>query len=162
MVWSGYTQRTVSWKDGSIVLVDQKKLPNRLSFIECTTHSQVVNAIKDMSVRGAPAIGAVAAMALALVAYRSKAKTKKDLIKELEVASGELRATRPTAVNLSWALQRIMNRAHLAEGSLKDIIESVKEEANLISEEDVKANRAIGMYGAHLLENGDVVLTHCK
>jgi methylthioribose-1-phosphate isomerase len=162
MVWSGYTQRTVSWKDGSIVLVDQRKLPNRLSFIECTTHSQVVNAIKDMSVRGAPAIGAVAAMALALVAYRSKAKTKKDLIKELEVASGELRATRPTAVNLSWALQRIMNRAHLAEGSVKGIIESVKEEANLISEEDVKANRAIGMNGAHLLENGDVVLTHCK
>lgn len=162
MVWNGYSQRTVSWKDGSIVLIDQRKLPNKLELIECKDHLQVVEAIKDMTIRGAPAIGAAAAMALGLAAHRSKAKTKEELIKELEVVARDLSATRPTAMNLFWMIQRVMNKAKSTEGSVKDLIESVKDEAILISEEDVKANHEIGRNGSEVLEDGDVVLTHCK
>jgi len=162
MVWNGYYQRTVSWKDGAIVLIDQRKLPNKLIFIKCSNHHQVADAIKNMSIRGAPAIGAIAGMALTLVANKSKANKKEDLIKELEFAAKDLRATRPTGVNLFWAIQRVMNKAYSTEGRVKDIIEEIKKEAILIAEEDVEINRAIGKNGAKILEDGDIVLTHCK
>jgi methylthioribose-1-phosphate isomerase len=162
MVWDGFTQRTVSWEDGAIVLIDQRKLPNRLIFIKCSNHDQVVDAIKNMRIRGAPAIGAIAGMALALTAHKSKAKTKEELIKELESTAKDLRATRPTGVNLFWAIQRVMNRAHSTEGRVEDMVEAIKREALLIAEEDVEINRAIGKNGAKILEDGDTVLTHCK
>jgi methylthioribose-1-phosphate isomerase len=115
-----------------------------------------------MSIRGAPAIGAIAAMALALVAHKSKAKTKEDLIRELEFVVKDLKATRPTGVNLFWAIQRVMNRAHSTEGTIKEIFKAIKTEALLIAEEDIETNRAIGKNGAEILEDGDTVLTHCK
>jgi len=161
-VLNGFTQRTVSWEDGAIVLIDQRKLPNKLILIKCNNQHQVVDAIKNMSIRGAPAIGAIAGMALALVAYKSKAKTKEDLIKELEFAAKDLRATRPTGMNLFWAIQRVMNRAYSAEGRVEAIVEAIKKEAIPIAEEDVETNHAIGKNGAKILEDGDVVLTHCK
>lgn len=162
MVWDGFTQRTVSWEDGAIVLIDQRKLPNRLTFIKCSNHNQVADAIKNMSIRGAPAIGAIAGMALALVAHRSKVGTKEELIKELELAAKDLKATRPTGVNLFWAIQRIMNRAYSTEERVEDIVEAIKKEAILIAEEDVEINHAIGKNGAKILDDGDTVLTHCK
>ncbi len=162
MVWDGFTQRTVSWEDEAIVLIDQRKLPNKIIFIKCINHHQVVDAIKNMSIRGAPAIGAIAGMALALVAHKSKAKTKEELIKELELVAKDLKATRPTGVNLFWAIQRVMNRAYSTEGRVEDIVEAIKKEAILIAEEDVEINKAIGKNGAKILEDGDVVLTHCK
>ncbi|MEM3710397.1 MAG: hypothetical protein QXL46_05830, partial [Nitrososphaerales archaeon] len=79
MVWNGFTKRTVNWEDEAITLIDQRKLPNKLVIIKCIDHHQVVNAIKNMSIRGAPAIGAIAALALALVAKKSKARTKNEL-----------------------------------------------------------------------------------
>ncbi|MGQ9469282.1 MAG: hypothetical protein ACUVTD_05590 [Nitrososphaerales archaeon] len=162
MVWDGFTQRTLSWEDGAIVLIDQRKLPSKLTFIKCSNHDQVVDAIKNMSIRGAPAIGAIAGMALALVAHKSKAKVKEDLIKELELAAKDLRATRPTGMNLFWAIQRVMSRAYSTEGKVEEIVEAIKKEAILIAEDDVEINRAIGKNGAKILEDGDVVLTHCK
>ncbi|MEM3382966.1 MAG: hypothetical protein QXL52_00100 [Nitrososphaerales archaeon] len=162
MVWNGFTKRTINWEDGSITLIDQRKLPNKLIFIKCTDHRQVVNAIKNMSIRGAPAIGAIAALALALVANKSKAKTKDELMKELEIAAKELKATRPTGVNLFWAIQKIMNRAYSTEGRIEKIIKAIKKEAFTIMEEDIEINRAIGKNGASILNDGDTVLTHCK
>lgn len=162
MIWNGFTQRTVRWEDGAIKLIDQRKLPNKLVFIKCIDHHQVVDAIKNMSIRGAPAIGAIAAMALALVAHKSKAKTREDLIRELELVAKNLKATRPTGVNLFWAIQKVMNRAHSTEGTIKEIVKTIKTEALLIAEEDIETNRAIGKNGAEILEDGDTVLTHCK
>jgi len=162
MVWSGYSKRTISWKDGSIVLIDQRKLPNKLEFIECNDYLQIVEAIKNMAVRGAPAIGVAAAMALGLVAQKSKAKTKEELIKELEVVARNLKATRPTGVNLFWMVKRVIEKAKSIEGELEDVKVSVKDEALQISEEDVEINHAIGRNGIKILEEGDVVLTHCK
>ncbi len=162
MVWSGYSKRTISWKDESIVLIDQRKLPNKLEFIECNDYPQIVEAIKNMAVRGAPAIGVAAAMALGLAAQKSKAKTKEDLIKELEVVARNLKATRPTGVNLFWMVKRVIEKAKSIEGELEDVKASVKDEALKISEEDVEINHAIGRNGVKILEEGDVVLTHCK
>ncbi|MCP8322921.1 MAG: hypothetical protein L6N96_01925 [Candidatus Methylarchaceae archaeon HK02M2] len=162
MVWSGYSKRTISWKDESIVLIDQRKLPNKLEFIECNDYPQIVEAIKNMAVRGAPAIGVAAAMALGLAAQKSKAKTKEDLIKELEVVARNLKATRPTGVNLFWMVKRVIEKAKSIEGELEDVKVSVKDEALQISEEDVEINHAIGRNGITILEEGDVVLTHCK
>jgi methylthioribose-1-phosphate isomerase len=115
-----------------------------------------------MSIRGAPAIGAIAAMALALVAKKSKAKTKDELIKELEFVAKDLKATRPTGANLFWAIQRVINRAHSTEGKIEEIVEAIEKEALLIVEEDIETNRAIGKNGAKILDDGDTVLTHCK
>ena len=162
MVWSGYSKRTISWKDESIVLIDQRKLPNKLEFIECNDYPQIVEAIKNMAVRGAPAIGVAAAMALGLAAQKSKAKTKEELIKELEVVARNLKATRPTGVNLFWMVKRVIEKAKSIEGELEDVKASVKDEALQISEEDVEINHAIGRNGVKILEEGDVVLTHCK
>ncbi|MEM3539269.1 MAG: hypothetical protein QW193_04205 [Nitrososphaerales archaeon] len=162
MVWNGFTKRTVNWEDEAITLIDQRKLPNKLVIIKCIDHHQVVNTIKNMSIRGAPAIGAIAALALALVAKKSKARTKNELMKELELAAKDLKATRPTGVNLFWAIQRIMNKAYSTEGKIEEIIEAIKKEAFTIIEEDIETNRAIGKNGAEILNDGDTVLTHCK
>lgn len=162
MVWNDFTKMTVRWEDEAITLIDQRKLPNKLVTIKCIDHYQVVDAIKNMSVRGAPLIGAIAAMALGLVANKSKAKTKNELIKELELAANDLKVTRPTGVNLFWAIQRVMNKAYLTEGKIEEIVGAIKKEVLTIIEEDIETNRAIGKNGAKILDDGDTVLTHCK
>ena len=99
---------TVEWKDDAVVMVDQTKLPNRLAYVKCTDYLQVADAIKKLVVRGAPAIGVTAALGLALAAQASKAKDVDELRADLDAAFQVLRATRPTAVNLFWALERVM------------------------------------------------------
>jgi methylthioribose-1-phosphate isomerase len=123
---------------------------------------QVASAIKDMKIRGAPLIGAAAAFALALTAYHSKAKTQKELIKEIEESANLLKKTRPTGVNLFWAVDRIVRKARGAGGTAKMVAEVVVEEAIKIADEDVEANRKIGKHGSALLNNSDVILTHCN
>jgi methylthioribose-1-phosphate isomerase len=115
-----------------------------------------------MVVRGAPAIGVAAAMGLALAANSSRAKTKAQLIKELEIAAEVLRGSRPTAWNLFWAIDRILKKARAGVGSPSEIAAQVVNEALEMAEEDVRANRKIGEYGAELLHDGDCVLTHCN
>ena len=154
--------RTIEWRNGGVYLIDQTKLPEKLSYVKFSNHKQIAEAIKKMVVRGAPAIGVAAAMGLGLAAYKSKAKNKAELIKELEDAARILESTRPTAVNLFWATSRILNVARSVGANVKSIADSVIEEAKKMAVEDIESNRKIGENGAKLLKDGDIVLTHCK
>ncbi len=152
---------TVEWKDDSVVMIDQTKLPNKLVYVKCTDYNQVADAIKKLVVRGAPAIGVTAAFGLALAARQSKARTIEELMMELHSAFTVLRATRPTAINLFWALGRVMAMAKRAK-TVEDAKNAVVSEAKKMWEEDIQANRQMGSFGAKLFRDGDVVLTHCN
>ena len=152
---------TVEWKDGAVVMIDQTKLPNKLVHVKCTDYHQVADAIKKLVVRGAPAIGVTAALGLALAAKQSKARDLPTLMSDLDTAFKVLRSTRPTAVNLFWALERVMGKANKAR-TVEDARKIVLDEATKMWEEDISANRQMGSNGAHLFRDGDVVLTHCN
>lgn len=144
------------------ITVDQSKLPNETIFLEMKNCLEVASAIKEMKMRGAPLLGAAAAYGLALTAHHSKAAKKADLIEELEKSAEILRRTRPTAVNLFWAVDRVVKRARKGIGDVKAVAKVVVEEAERIANEDVEANRKIGEHGSKLIQKGDVVLTHCN
>ncbi len=147
---------------GIVKMIDQRILPRRFEMVECSDYRGVAHAIKDMTVRGAPAIGAAAAFGLALAARESRATTRDDLLRDLDEAAAVLRATRPTAVNLAWALDRVMGKAHALDLSPGDLRQAVTAEAQRIADEDVEMNRAMARYGAALIRDGDTVLTHCN
>lgn len=152
---------TVEWKDGAVVLIDQTKLPNKLVYVKCTDYLQVADAIKKMVVRGAPAIGVTAAFGLVLAVQKSRAAGLQELMTDLDTAFKTLRATRPTAVNLFWALERVMGKAKRAR-TVEDAKKVVLAEAMKMWEEDIQTNRQMGANGARLFQDGDVVLTHCN
>jgi methylthioribose-1-phosphate isomerase len=154
--------RTIEWKDGIVELIDQTKLPNETVWVKITDYKSMASAIKEMKLRGAPLIGVAAAYGLALTAFHSKAETREELIKELEESAAVLRKTRPTAVNLFWAIDRVMKKARETLVTKKTLAESVIAEANTMADEDVKTNRRMGKHGAELLDDGDTVLTHCN
>jgi methylthioribose-1-phosphate isomerase len=154
--------RTIEWKEGVAVIVDQTKLPNEVVWVEMKNSYEVASAIKEMKLRGAPLIGVAAAYGLALTAFHSKAEKREELMKELEIAAELLRKTRPTAVNLFWAIERVMNKAQESLGTKEALAESVVAEAQRMADEDVKVNRKMGKHGAELIEDGDVILTHCN
>jgi methylthioribose-1-phosphate isomerase len=154
--------RTVEWKDGVVVTIDQTKLPNELVFLNMKKCSDVASAIENMKLRGAPLIGVAAAYGLALTAFNSKAKKKEDLMKEIEESAENLRKTRPTAVNLFWAINRIVKKAQETSWDAKAVAKAIIDEAQRMADEDVEINRKIGKYGSKLIDNGDVVLTHCN
>ena len=154
--------RTIEWRSGVVVTIDQTVLPLKEKWIELRRCEEVASAIKEMKMRGAPLIGVAAAYGMALTAYHSKAKTKEELIRELEKCAETLKKTRPTAVNLFWAVDRIMNKARNTRGTLEDLKDAVVSEAIAMADEDVETNRRIGKHGAKLLSNGDTVLTHCN
>ena len=154
--------RTIEWRDGIVVTIDQTVLPLKEEWIELRSYEEVASAIKEMKMRGAPLIGVAAAYGMALAAYHSKAETKEDFLRELERCAEILRKTRPTAVNLFWAIDRIMNKARNTQGNLEDLREAVISEAQIMADEDVETNRRIGKHGAKLLSDGDTVLTHCN
>jgi len=149
--------RTIEWKDGVVVIVDQTKLPNEVVWVEMKNSDDVASAIKEMKLRGAPLIGVAAAYGLALTAFHSKAEKREDLMKELKMSAEVLRKTRPTAVNLFWAIDRVMKRAQETLGTKEALAE-----AQRMADEDVEVNRKMGKHGAELIEDGDVVLTHCN
>src|SRR5262245_23833303 len=103
--------RTIFWEDDQVKMIDQRLLPNMFEIVACSTHAEVAHHIKDMTIRGAPAIGAAAGFGLALAARESAAQTPRDLLDDLQAASTLLHAARPTAANLAWALARIMRFA---------------------------------------------------
>lgn len=144
-----------------MVLIDQTKLPNKLVYVKCKSYQEVADAIKKLVVRGAPAIGVTAAFGLALAAQQSKAKTLPELMTDLDTAFKVLRATRPTAVNLFWALERVMSKAKRGK-SLEEVKKLVLDEASRMSDEDINVNRQMGANGAKLFQDGDIVLTHCN
>jgi len=154
--------RTIEWQHGTIVTIDQTKLPQETVILEMKNVIEVADAIKTMKIRGAPLLGAAASFTLALAAYHSKTENKAELINELEKAAEILKETRPTAVNLFWAIDKIMTKARDFSGNAKDLAASVVEEAQKIADEDVAANRLIGKHGAELIRDGDVILTHCN
>jgi methylthioribose-1-phosphate isomerase len=154
--------RTIEWRNGTVTTIDQTRLPHETVILELKTCSEVAEAINAMKIRGAPLLGAAAAFALALTAYNSKAKSREKLISELEKAAEILKGTRPTAVNLFWAIDRILNKAKGFVGNAEALSAFVVEEAQKIANEDAAANRLIGKYGAELINDGDVVLTHCN
>jgi len=154
--------RTIEWQNGTVLTIDQTRLPDRTVILKMKSCEEVAEAIETMKIRGAPLLGAAAAFALALTAYRSKVKGRAELIGELENSAESLRRTRPTAVNLFWAIDRILKKAKNFSGSPKALADLVVEEAQKIADEDVAANRLIGKCGADLIDDGDVVLTHCN
>jgi methylthioribose-1-phosphate isomerase len=145
-----------------VVTIDQTKLPNETVVLEIRDCAEMAEAIKTMKIRGAPLLGAAAAFALALTAHNSKARNNAELLRDLEEAVRVIRATRPTAVNLFWAVDRILTKAKGFSGNVKALAAFVVEEAQRIADEDVEANRSIGKHGAMLINDGDVVLTHCN
>ena len=142
--------------------IDQTKLPHEVVPLEIKTIDEMAEAIKTLRIRGAPLLGAAAGYALALTAYHSKAKTKEHLLNELEDTAKTIKSTRPTAVNLFWATDRILNKARTFQRNATDLKKLVIKEANNIADEDAAANLAIGKNGAELISNGDVILTHCN
>ncbi|MGQ9530919.1 MAG: S-methyl-5-thioribose-1-phosphate isomerase [Candidatus Bathycorpusculaceae bacterium] len=154
--------RTIEWQDGTVVAIDQSRLPWETVVLEMRDCDDVVEAINTMKIRGAPLLGAAAAFALALTAYNSKSKSKEELFYELKKDAEILKSTRPTGVNLFWATDRILAKAKDFSGSKEALAAFVVEEAKKIAEEDAMANRMIGKFGAELIHDGDVILTHCN
>ena len=154
--------RTIKWCNGTVLTVDQTRLPHETVTLEITTCDEMAEAIKNMRIRGAPLLGAATAFALALTAYHSKAKSKTKLLAELENSAATLKGTRPTAVNLFWAADRILSKARDFSGNAEELKSLVVREAQRIADEDAEANRAIGENGAALIKDGDVILTHCN
>ncbi|MBI4317434.1 MAG: S-methyl-5-thioribose-1-phosphate isomerase [Chloroflexi bacterium] len=154
--------KTLEWSDNTLKLIDQTKLPHQLRLVECRTCDEVAAAIKTMQVRGAPAIGVAAAYGFALGALTSRAETVDQLLSDLARAADTLRQTRPTAVNLFWALQRVSSMARSAGGSVPEVVQAVLAEAHAMAREDEDRNRRMGRFGAARIQDGDNVLTHCN
>jgi len=144
-----------------VVFIDQTKLPNKLVYVTCKNYNEVADVIRRLVVRGAPAIGVSAAFGLALAAQQSKAKTLPELMRDLDSAFKVLQATRPTAVNLFWALQRVMGKGKRAK-TLEEAKRVVLNEALKMAQEDIETNRKIGAHGLKIFRDGDMVLTHCN
>ncbi|MFQ5858392.1 MAG: S-methyl-5-thioribose-1-phosphate isomerase [Anaerolineae bacterium] len=156
-------ERTIEWHSGVVRMVDQRKLPHEYEIAEFTDHAGVARAIQEMYIRGAPAIGAAAGFGLALAAQNSDATSRDELLDDLNQAAGVLREARPTAVNLFWALDRVLKRAYDESLQVPDEIRQVLlDEAQRIADEDVEVNRRIGENGAALIPSGATVLHHCN
>jgi len=133
--------KTMFWEDNQLVLIDQTKLPHELVYYQCKNYRNVIHAIKTMKVRGAPAIGVAAAFGMALAELAGE---------DLQKAAEEIKAARPTAVNLFWAVDRVLRADNALDEALK------------MYDEDIKTNKAIGKHGAKVIENEDTILTHCN
>jgi methylthioribose-1-phosphate isomerase len=157
--------KTIEWTDEGIRMLDQRLLPSEEKYLMLRSYEEVAEAIKKMVVRGAPAIGISAAMGLALGASQSVGMSVADLEDDFDYMCKVMSQTRPTAVNLFWAIERMRER-FLREKSATQETEKIKaslvEEAQAIFREDIEANRALGRFGAELLSDGDTVLTHCN
>ena len=153
--------RTVEWKDNSVVMIDQTKLPNTLEYVTYTDYNQVADAIRNLVVRGAPAIGVSGAFGLALAALQSNATEKDELIAYIENAKKILFETRPTAINLAWGLDKIMHIANQST-TVDEIRTNVVETAKKMAEEDIQINMAMGKNGSELFNDNDTIMTHCN
>jgi len=156
---------TIEWKDDAVVMIDQRKLPASEVYVTCKTAKEVAKAIKTMVIRGAPAIGVAAAMGLALGMKRSSASGTKQFATEFQKFCDEMAATRPTAVNLFWAIERmkrVFARHVQAGASVDELKRLLEEESRHIHDEDVASCRAMGAYGAGLVPADARILTHCN
>ena len=155
--------RTVEWHDGKVRLIDQQRLPQEFVVLEYTDYRGVAEAINTMKIRGAPAIGAAAAFGLALAVVHSASTSRPQVLAEFGRAADVLAQTRPTAINLFWAIQRMSEIANSPRWkTAEQVINAVVQEAQRIADEDVEVNKRIGAHGAVLIQDGDHILTHCN
>jgi len=153
--------RSIVWHNGTVRMIDQRLLPTEFEMLECKDHEEVAEAIREMAIRGAPAIGAAAAFGMALAAQQCTAKECEEMLTHLRAAAETLGAARPTAVNLSWALTRMMEEAENEEDAAA-IRDKLLESAQALADEDVEINRRLGEHGAALIQDGDTILHHCN
>jgi len=143
-------------------MIDQRILPREFVILEYDNYPAVADAIQTMVVRGAPAIGAAAAFGMAIAGFQSQADSKEALLTDLESAGTILNQARPTAVNLSWAIQRMLKAAHQFEGTAQELREHLLQLAKNIADEDVEINKKMAEYGAALIDDGDHIIHHCN
>jgi len=155
--------KTIEWKGDRVRLLDQRRLPQEVQYLDCRSASSVAQAIRTMAIRGAPAIGVAAAMGIALGAKKNRSSNPRFFAKAVEKVCREMRETRPTAVNLFWAVDRMEKILERVES---DGVEETKKrlvrEALQILGSDIEVNRKIGKHGKQLIKEGDGVLTHCN
>ncbi len=152
---------TIAWENDGVKLIDQTKLPASLEYITCKNYMDIADAIKKLAIRGAPAIGVAAAMGLALCANNSTCNNKAKMMEELGLAYDILLKTRPTAINLKWGLDRILEEAKKYDG-VDDIKKYAILQAIQMSHDDVTTNKLLGKFGSDLINDGEVVMTHCN
>jgi methylthioribose-1-phosphate isomerase len=156
--------RTITWDDEKQVMkmIDQRILPGQFEILSYDNYQDVADGIRTMVVRGAPAIGAAAAFGMALAALNSDAKSLSAMKEDLKQAGDVLNASRPTAVNLSWAVRRMLVAANGFDGATNDLREHLVSLAKYIADEDVEINKRMAEYGAALIEDGDHIVHHCN
>ncbi|HZP84993.1 MAG TPA: S-methyl-5-thioribose-1-phosphate isomerase, partial [Chthonomonadaceae bacterium] len=154
--------QTVKWVNGKVRLIDQTALPEKLQYVELTDWRDVAEAIRTMVVRGAPAIGCSAALGMALGARGIIAENREAFLRRVSGIAETFRVARPTAVNLGWAIDRILDVAQNTEGNPVDLKDAILSEAIKMLDEDIESNRRMGKYGAALLSDNANVLTHCN
>jgi methylthioribose-1-phosphate isomerase len=155
--------KTIEWKGNRVRVLDQTRLPQEIRYLDCRNASEVAEAIRTMAIRGAPAIGVAAAMGIALAAKENPSHQPEPFLINLDKVCHEMSQTRPTAINLFWAIgrmKRILDRVYTY--GMKETKNRLVKEALNILKEDIEINRKIGMYGKNLIKNGDGVLTHCN
>jgi methylthioribose-1-phosphate isomerase len=161
-----WRMRTVFWdfERNALCIIDQRRLPTSLEVVSLHTSLDVREAITNMTVRGAPAIGVAAAFGIALAARESKAFDAVSLFADLETAAANLKSTRPTAVNLTWAIDRELGiiRDEMEAKNPEELRVLVLEEAQRIADEDVEINKRMGEHGAALIDDGDTIIHHCN
>ena len=156
-------ERTLEWHDNMLKMIDQRLLPLEYVIRPYTDYLESAEAIQVMVIRGVPAIGAAAAFGMALAALNSSALSRSDLLRDLESAAEVLRKSRPTAVNLFWAIDRMLHTAtDESLESASDMREALVREAQRIADEDVEVNKRMAEHGAALIKDGDTILTHCN
>ena len=154
---------TVEWKNGAVRLLDQSRLPEHVEFLDCRDYRALAEAIRHLKVRGAPAIGVTAAMGVALGAQAVTADSYDEFAEAVEGICGELAATRPTAVNLFWAIGRMKKKlVELYAKPVAEIKRALVEESQRILDEDIAMNKAMGKHGSALVHGGQTILTHCN
>ncbi|MCD6310111.1 MAG: S-methyl-5-thioribose-1-phosphate isomerase [Candidatus Eremiobacteraeota bacterium] len=153
--------KSIDWKDGHVVIIDQRKLPHEEVLIEIDNLDDLCDSIKTLAVRGAPALGIAAAMGMALAAQNSRAESREKILSELEDAAKKIRNTRPTAINLFWGIERAIRAAQKVQ-TPEEIKKSVLDMAIEVAKEDEELCRAIGKHGAALVPQRASILTHCN
>lgn len=154
---------TVEWKDGAVRLLDQSRLPSHVEFLDCRDYRAVAQAIRELKVRGAPAIGVTAAMGVALGAQSVNVAEYPAFVKQVEAICDHLAASRPTAVNLFWAIARMKHRlASLGNKPISEIKRELIRESQAILDEDIALCKAMGRHGASVIHSGQTILTHCN
>ena len=156
--------RTITWNDDQnvIQMIDQRKLPDEFVILKFHRYEDVAEAIRSMVVRGAPAIGAAAGFGIALAGFQSEAKSMKAFLADLDKAGQVLNQSRPTAVNLAWAVRRMLSYAFNFQGTADELRDHLLQMAKDLADEDVAVNKCMAVHGADLIQDGDHIVHHCN